>query len=375
MELKEHITTQNVAIIGILTTIVSYFIFRMYKKSKESMEESVITNDKLIHNKQLSQKLIADKSLELLNNNIKLFEKEIRKISKTMGTYNEKNTMDTDYLKFRNSLFTKDIVKQKVMLSSKDVDHTSDFSSSNYKILLNDTGGIGKIDNVIGFRLIKATIPSPPYNVTNNNNKVIVNFNGSDETITLVNGFYTNVSLGAELETKLKTINTNFSVTFTSLTKKYTITNSSSNFYFKWKTNSENNKSYAYKLFGFNNLENTSSASITSDNISDLNLHYIDLVIPELPYISCKTNKTGKNIIDRIPIHQKSDAGTVMDYYSHANESISQSYFFPISLDQLSIQLYDDSSSQFFQSENMDNFFEFEVTLLKNTKLMNSADI
>jgi len=370
MELKEHITIQNVAIIGILTTLISYLIFRRYKQSKEVVLEPMTNNDK-----HLSQKMIADKSLELLNNNIKLFEKEIKKISKTMGTYNEKNTVDTDYLKFRNSLFTKDIVKQKVMLSSKDVEHTSDFSSSNYKILLNDTGGIGRINNVIGFRLIKATIPSPPYNVTNNNNKVIVHWNGSDETVTLANGFYTNASLGAELETKLKTINTNFSVTFTSLTKKYTITNSSSNFYFKWKTNSENNKSYAYKLFGFNNLENTSSASITSDNISDLNLHYIDLVIPELPYISCKTNNTGKNIIDRIPIHQKSGAGTVMDYYSHANENISQAYFFPISLDQITIQLYDDSSSQFFQSENMDNFFEFEVTLLKNTKLMNSADI
>ena len=79
MELKEHITTQNVAIIGILTTIVSYFIFRMYKKSKESIEESVITNDKLIHNKQLSQKLIADKSLELLNNNI--YKKRFFKVS------------------------------------------------------------------------------------------------------------------------------------------------------------------------------------------------------------------------------------------------------------------------------------------------------
>ena len=49
---------------------------------------------------------------------------------------------------------------------------------------------------------------------------------------------------------------------------------------------------------------------------------------------------------------------------------MSQIYFYPISLNQLTIELYDDSTDQFFQAENLDNSFEFEITILKNPKLM-----
>ena len=47
------------------------------------------------------------------------------------------------------------------------------------------------------------------------------------------------------------------------------------------------------------------------------------------------------------------------------------SYNYPISLNKLTIELYDDSTNQLFQAENLDNSFEFEITILKNPKLMN----
>ena len=61
---------------------------------------------------------------------------------------------------------------------------------------------------------------------------------------------------------------------------------------------------------------------------------------------------------------------SIVSYFSHPTELMSQIYFYPISLNQLTIELYDDSTDQFFQAENMDNSFEFEITILKNPKLM-----
>ena len=46
-------------------------------------------------------------------------------------------------------------------------------------------------------------------------------------------------------------------------------------------------------------------------------------------------------------------------------------YFYPITLKQLSIKLYEDTHDQLYQSHSYDHSFEFELTILKNTKMMN----
>ena len=42
---------------------------------------------------------------------------------------------------------------------------------------------------------------------------------------------------------------------------------------------------------------------ITSDFASDLFIHFVDLVIPEIPHIACKKNPLGKNLVERIPVY------------------------------------------------------------------------
>ena len=82
----------------------------------------------------------------------------------------------------------------------------------------------------------------------------------------------------------------------------------------------------------------------------------------------------GKNLIERIPVFMtntgQGSPQSIISFYSHPTELMSQIYFYPISLNQLTLQLYDDSTDQFFQAENLDNSFEFEITILKNVKLM-----
>ena len=74
-------------------------------------------------------------------------------------------------------------------------------------------------------------------------------------------------------------------------------------------------------------------------------------------------------VVDRIPITTR--LGSIVEYQSPTSEYFSQNYFYPISLNHLSIQLYQDSSEHFYDTSNLDNYFEFEITMLKNTKNLN----
>ena len=58
----------------------------------------------------------------------------------------------------------------------------------------------------------------------------------------------------------------------------------------------------------------TASTDKTLPNVIDHSIHYIDLVIPEIPYIACKHNMSSKNVIERIPLNV--DAGDIVYYTS-----------------------------------------------------------
>ena len=47
-----------------------------------------------------------------------------------------------------------------------------------------------------------------------------------------------------------------------------------------------------------------------------------------------------------------------------------QNYFFPITLDKLSIKLYSDNGKTLYDSQNANHTFEFEITTLKNLNLV-----
>ena len=376
---NDYLSNRNIAIGSILIIILSYFGYQFVKNRPQNIEitekeveisEKIPSKDKKMIKNEMTSKEVNEmikKEFALL---FKTLTKEIKKTSRNVSSLNVKN------------IFSNDIEKHKLVINSKNIKHNSTHDTSNYTIHFdtsdsNESGGYGRLINVIGFRLLKATIPSPPYNVTNNNNKIIFNFNGTDHTITLTNGFYTGSQLATELQTQLNSPGavSSVTVTFDSKTFKYTISHSSTNLYFKWEENYTTNNSHSYKIFGFRKIDGSASTEVTSDFASDLYIHFVDLVIPEIPHIACKKNSSGKNLVERIPIYMTNVGSgspqSILFFNSHPTELMSQIYFYPISLNKLTIELYDDSTNQLFQAENLDNSFEFEITILKNPKLMN----
>ena len=375
---ENYLTNRNMVIGAILFIITSYFGYKFFI-NKPSLQMIEKKEDKIVERKdttpiQAKKEYTNDEMNQYIQDEFKvLFKTLTREIKKTSRVVSSLNTQN---------LFKNDIEKHKLVINSKNITHTANHNTSNYTIYFdnenggNKVGGYGRLINVIGFRLLKASIPSPPYNLTDNNNKIIFNFGGVDHTVTLTNGFYTGTELKDELVTQLNSPVGVSSITasYGAKTFKFTISHSSTNIYFKWNTNYLTNNSHAYKLFGFKNIDGSASGTVISDYASDLYIHFVDLVIPEIPYITCKKNPLGKKVIERLLIHMSPSGNgaptSIVSYFSHPTELMSQIYFYPISLNQLTIELYDDSTDQFFQAENMDNSFEFEITILKNPKLM-----
>ena len=312
-----------------------------------------------ISSEELDDSSSDDERSHLLSNNIGVHYNNFNTQQDFMNMENSK-----EYESIRNKYFTPELKRIRLLVDSKNVDHTLDHSTSNYTInfegsnVSNATSGYGNFDNVIGFRLIKAMVPNSIYTVNDNNRNIIIKLSsGSDVSINLTSSSYTFNELGDHL---ISTLNSHgslsgFSITKDSKTLKYTISNSTS-FRIKWNSSSGS----AYRLFGFFNIDDTSdNTSYTSNNVVQQNIQFVDLVIPEVPYIACKRNSNGKNIIDRIPLDEGS--GNLVYYSSDIN---LDNYFYPINIDKLTIQLYEDTSDVFYDCQNNDNSFEFELTIL-----------
>jgi hypothetical protein len=300
-----------------------------------------------------------DMNSHLLSNNIGVHYNKFNQDEKFINMENTKH-----YESIRNKYFTPELSKIRILIDSKNVDHTINHTTSNYTIQFdgnntnNSTSGYGNFDNVIGFRLIKAMIPNSIYTINDNNRNIIIKLStGSDVSINLTQSSYTFNELGDHL---ISTLNghgslSGFTIVKDTKTLKYTINNSTS-FRIKWSSSSGS----AYRLFGFFNIDDTTdSTSYISNNVVQQNIHFVDLVIPEIPYIGCKRNSNGKNIIDRIPLNESS--GGLVSYSSDIN---LDNYFYPINIDKLNIQLYEDTSDTFYDCQNNDNSFEFELTIL-----------
>ena len=312
-----------------------------------------------ISSEELDDSSDDDNYSHLLSNNIGVHYNNFNTQRDFMNMENSK-----EYESIRNKYFTPELTRIRLLIDSKNIDHTLDHSTSNYTINFegsnvgNATSGYGNFDNVIGFRLIKSMIPNSIYTVNDNNKNIIVKLSsGSDVSINLTSSSYTFNELGDHL---ISTLNAHaslsgFSITKNSNTYKYTISNSTA-FRIKWLSSSGS----AYRLFGFFNIDDTSdNTSYTSNNVVQQNIHFVDLVIPEIPYIACKRNSNGKNIIDRIPLDEGS--GNLVYYSSDIN---LDNFFYPINIDKLTIQLYEDTSDVFYDCQNNDNSFEFELTIL-----------
>jgi len=278
------------------------------------------------------------------------------------------------YEKVRGELFSKPIVKGRLCIDSSNYSSVSNFNSSNY------VATFESVKSVIGFSLKKANIRVPQYNVNNTNNIIWYEHSGTEYSVTINPGNYTATELAAALSppTSLtESQNVIYSSGAGTLTVTYYSSNttvdsgkkgmifklvhSSNDIKFLWSKN--NVTKGAARLLGFNPVD-TPTALLThySDKPPDFSQHHVDLCIPEIPDMACKRTITrtgsGRNIIDRIPLINPTGS---YQYYEPDNFAIN--YFTPIKLDKLNIQLFSDNDEE-FDSQNTDNSFEFEVTIL-----------
>tara|TARA_Y100000591_G_C21783825_1_gene672618 strand:+ start:63 stop:1046 length:984 start_codon:yes stop_codon:yes gene_type:complete len=310
-----------------------------------------------ISSEELDDTSDDDMNAQLLSNNIGIHYNNFQTANGNFMNMEDQK----QYESIRNKYFTPEIRKIRILIESKNITYTSNRNTSNYTIHFenntsNSTSGYGNFDNVIGFRLIKANIFNSIYTVNDNNRNIIVKLStGSDVSVNLTQGSYTFQELGDHLITTLNSSLSGFSIIKDTTTFKYKIENSTS-FRIKWSSSN----GYAYRLFGFNNEDNNSdNTSYTSDNVVQQSTQFVDLVIPEIPYIACKRNSIGKHLIDRIPLD--CEQGSIMYYSSDIN---LENYFTPININSLNIQLYEDTTDTLYDCQNNDNSFEFELTIL-----------
>jgi hypothetical protein len=277
-----------------------------------------------------------------------------------------------EYEKNRNTLFTKDIESRYLLVDTNNIQKTSSFNTNDYTYNLysqtnsdnqNNTGGYGSYKNVIGFRLIRAIIPNTAYTINDMNNTLSFTISSTNYTQTLINGYYTLDNIINAFPTSGSNKILQSMITNDSTTHKFTI-NYGSNIIYNWNTNDKTKN--AARLFGFYPTTSAIGTSHTSDFVPDMSNHFVDIVVDEIPKIACKDNSSGKNTIERI--YMNTDYGSMK-----IHESIiygKQNYFYPITLEKLSIKLYSDDGKTLYDSQKANHSFEFEITTLKNTELV-----
>ena len=288
---------------------------------------------------------------------MKTLKKELQNLTQSMMQFNANKIKDKDYLDFKKDLFTKDIVKKSILVDSISA-YKEGQKTSNYIVNFGGDNTPEVFKNVIGFRLLNAIVPYTVYTVNDNNKNIKIDSTSFD----LVPGSYTFTQLGNHLQTQINaSALTGYTVVSDTTTFKYTISHASS-FIIKWSEVT----GYSYRLFGFEKENTSSSNSQTSEYSVDHSIHYVDLVINEIPSIACKISSKGKQIISRIPFNNVS--GGLIYYRSPDSELQTSNYFYPMKLSSLSIQLFDDNGNE-YDSNNGDNYFEFEITIVENTSL------
>lgn len=302
---------------------------------------------------------------------------------------------EENYNKNRNLYFTKDIEKHSILIDTKNLEYNIDTKNYEYVVdFQNDTlAGMDFYKNVIGFKLIKANIKNIPNIINDMNNILCINEGGTLDSNNNIQGgtnykiefnkrdFDDELTIAGFIQETLHSIYglTKFSIdydnniTSTSVDKgthRYSFTNSTSSFILDFEE-SHRLGSSIHRLLGFKKSKYFSNATVplVSEIISDFSFHYVDIVCPQIPYIACKKNLSRKHIIERININVPN--GAMIDYHNYlGHDQTMENYFFPITLNRLEIQLYSDSTDIYYQTENSDNNFEFQITILKNLNIL-----
>jgi len=280
------------------------------------------------------------------------------------------NRKHSDYSEIRNKYFSPDVRCDRIVVDSSNHSTTN---KNEYIVRFDEskdhsTEGYGVYKNVIGFKLISCCISNRLNTIHSNNNKLtVLKADKSSHDIELDIGVHTVSSLISHLETKLNTIpGLTFSITADS-EDVLTISETSGphNFSLHFLDSLNTNNSSVGTLLGFSYDNHIGSSSYTGKHAVKLRTGFVDLVIPELPYMACKKNPQSKKLVERISLTSESDRFIfhIPEYYGVDN------YFTPINLDRITIQLFDENKDIPYNSLH-DNFFEFEIITLQNRDIL-----
>ena len=348
--------------------VILYIIYSYISNKIDGSEISERNKSNIIIQKEPDNKFVkAEISHEEFQIFMGTLKGELQNLTQSLVQFNANQIKNKEFLDFRKNLFTKDIIKKNILVDSIS-SYKDDQDTSDYIVPFGGSNSPEVYKNVIGFRLVNAIIPYTVYTVNDHNKEIIVD----DVTITLENGSYTFTELGYHLQIKLNDTfssspsNKVFTVTPNSTTFTYKIQETSSSpqdFSIYWTQSS----GYSHRLFGFENVDVSSDSSVIISHTSvDHSIYYVDLVIDEIPSMACKMSSKGKQIIARIPFNNVS--GGLVSYRAPEGELQTSNYFYPMKLSSLRIQLFDDNGNK-YDSNNGDNYFEFEITIVENTKL------
>lgn len=105
-------------------------------------------------------------------------------------------TRKEDYEKQRNKLYTQEIIKKTIVIDSHNYYQGEDFNTSNFQVLFDFekepdinaqeqlvTTNYNIYNNVIGFKLMRTTIRTPPYNINQTNNIIYYKRSSTGNTI------------------------------------------------------------------------------------------------------------------------------------------------------------------------------------------------
>lgn len=259
-----------------------------------------------------------------------------------------------------------------IVTSFDDEFNNNDFSdlettkkTFNFVVNFNKNNGFSIFKNVIGISLIRANIAYNMNIISNHNDKLYVEYNGKEYLVNFTHKSYDSEDeLISDVITQIKTTISSISISaeYKEDISKYEFTNGSlSPITLNFRGSYLLHKSLIYELLGFKNTDISiieSSSTLTSPLSSNISIPYVDVVIPEIPYIACKQNTIGNHIIERININQ--ERGTMIVF--EKLNLYEQNYFYPIVLDKLTIKLFQKHNIPY--EHDINNNYELEITTL-----------
>lgn len=356
------------------------------------------------------------------------------------------NVPVSSYEKNRNKLFTKDIIKKKIVVDSHNYFQAdSDFNTSNFDVLFDfekkpgtDSSSLITTNydiyhNVIGFRLLKTTIRTPPYNVNKTNNIIKYKSSATGDTIhtlTINPGQYEVGELAEVFQNYYERVNTINSVDVRTNYSHFCtysdsrVDNVSNSATIDQNTSSYSNTPHTFKMI-FNSTDETTLGLSTSESNRSLkslifkieyfgdadsneevtilwDFNNITRGAARLLGFLPKSTTTSSRVvfsnrlldvsshfvdlvIPEIPsiackrnssgrdiierIQLKANHGEYLHFRTAEIGKDTQIYFNPIKLHRINIQLWA-VNNELYDTNNSDVSFEFEITMLKNIGLL-----